>query len=217
MGFIETYVDPLGSRAEYEGWVAVVDKESTKKFQRLVDIAPLLLTELPWSKDFEKDVFKAPDFTDLTVVNYASSDVPVGINLPNYNDVRMKYGFKNVNLGNAYLKFAQRNVTSLTPEDYALSLKYADDSDALHELVGHGSGKLLTKNNVTGELNYPAKLTNPFTGEPITNPYLSTETYEQRFGKLAGAYEECRAEGIALYLAFFNETYEIFCNFKNLI
>jgi dipeptidyl-peptidase-3 len=32
MGWIETYIDPENARAYYEGWVAIVDKEKSKKF-----------------------------------------------------------------------------------------------------------------------------------------------------------------------------------------
>ncbi len=55
---------------------------------------------------------------------------------------------------------------------------------ALHEVYGHGTGKLLTKDAVTGALNYPLDLINPLTGRLIENPYLSTETTNQRFGSI---------------------------------
>lgn len=48
---------------------------------------------------------------------------------------------------------------------------------ALHELLGHGTGKLFTKDATTGELNYPADTKNPFDGSEIKTAYLSTETW----------------------------------------
>lgn len=69
----------------------------------------------------------------------------------------------------------------MSESDKELMVKYGNDSltliVALHELLGHGTGKLFTKNAETGELNYDPNAKNPFTGEPITTAYLSTETW----------------------------------------
>lgn len=215
IGFIETYLDPSGARAEFEGFVSIVDKIVSAKFNTLVDRAEGLIKKLPWDDAFEKDKFTKPDFTNLDIVAFACSGTPIGINIPNYDDIRMTEGFKNVNLGNVYPKPNAGNIQFLSEEDKHFLCKYSNESltliVALHELLGHGTGKLFTKDAETGELNYdPAVHKNPFTGEEVSTAYLSTETWSQKFGKLHSGYEECRADTVALHLIHFDEPFEIF-------
>ena len=213
IGFIETYADPLNIRAEFEGFVSLVDKKVSSKFSELVRRAEEILPKLPWGKVFEKDVFRSPDFTSLDVVTFGSSGVPIGINIPNYDDVRNNFGFKNVNLGNAYPKVNKTTLQFLTSEDSDLISEMYESAEtvavALHELLGHGSGKLLQKNE-DGSFNFPVDAINPATGEVINKWYDVGDTYGSKFGDYSGAYEECRAETIAVYLSYFKEPFEVF-------
>ena len=68
--------------------MSIVDKEISTKFNTLVANAEGLIKKLPWSADFEKDTFTKPDFTNLDIVAFACSGTPIGINIPNYDDIR---------------------------------------------------------------------------------------------------------------------------------
>lgn len=81
IGFIESYTDPYGARAEWEGFTAIVDKALSAQYEKLVNGAPDLIKVLPWGKDFEVDVFRKPDFTALEVLTFATGGIPAGINV----------------------------------------------------------------------------------------------------------------------------------------
>ncbi|CUG90163.1 peptidase M49, putative [Bodo saltans] len=214
IGFIESYRDPSGVRGEWEGFVAVVDKVQSKQFDNMVNIAETFIARLPWGKDFEKDVFTRPDFTSLKILGFASSGIPAGICIPNYDDIRQNVGFKNVYLDNVVgaINFDQK-LNHLTDEDWALYktafLPAMSVNVGVHELLGHGTGKLFTEDEDGLNFNKDTVI-NPITKLPVATWYKKGETWGSKFGGLANAYEECRAEAVALFLGMERDLLEIF-------
>ena len=116
MGWIETYVDPTNERGYYESWVAIVDKPKSEKFQNLVKQSETIIPQLPWPKHMEKDSFLAPDFTTLDILCFACTGCPLGINIPNYDDIRETEGFKNVFLNNSFGSYVLGQMQFATEE-----------------------------------------------------------------------------------------------------
>jgi dipeptidyl-peptidase-3 len=215
IGFIESYRDPAGVRAEWEGFVAVVNKHQSIAYGQLVDKGPQFIELLPWGKAFELERFTKPDFTALEVLGFASSGLPAGICIPNYDDVRKEEGFKNVYLANvvAAMSFKEK-ANHYTDSDWEIfKRKFAvayPVNVGIHELLGHGTGKLLTE-DAKGQKNFdPATTISPIDGKPVQSWYKPGETWSSVFKGISNAYEECRAEAVALYLCVVPELLTIF-------
>ncbi|KAJ3493276.1 hypothetical protein NLG97_g4832 [Lecanicillium saksenae] len=183
------------------------------------------LRQLPWAVDgvndgkgpFEKTLFEAPDFTSIHALAVCGSVVFEAANLPNYNDIRETIGFKNIVLAN-------RLSVNDNPN---LPCPWVDASEfrrfkstthivrfrctAIHELLGHGSGKLLSETEM-GVYNFDNKNppVDPLTKELVRSHYLVGENWGSVFGELAGTVEECRAILISMYLMDNKKLLEIF-------
>ena len=156
-GFIEVYGDPLGLKGSWEGLVEYVDEMATKRTETISSHAQWFEDHSPVDPRFRKPVVKGVSARVICAAMLGGDEYPstaIGINLPNADWIRAKYGSKSITISNitdAYNcaahgngfkeEFVIDNATLLRIE------KYGDDCDNLHtdlhECLGHGSGQLL--------------------------------------------------------------------------
>ena len=148
-----------------------------------------------------------PLYPNSDIEILTTQSIPAGINIPNYDDIRQTLGFKNVSLGNVLsAKAPNESIPFIKPSDLSVYQRCRDAAFevqvGLHELLGHGCGKLLQETspgNYNFDINSPP--INPLTGKPVTSWYKPGQTWGSVFGAMAGSYEECRAECVAMALS----------------
>lgn len=77
---------------------------------------------------------------------------------------------------------------------------------ACHELLGHGTGKLI----YSSEKDPKPSFTDPITNETFESCYLPQETWNSKFGSISTSYEECRADTCGFFLCTVPEVYSLF-------
>ena len=156
-GFIEVYGDPLGLKGSWEGLVEYVDEMATKRTETISSNAQWFEDHSPVDPRFRKPIVKGVSARVICAAMLGGDEYPstaIGINLPNADWIRAKYGSKSITISNitdAYNRAAHGNgfKEEFVIDSTTLSLieKYGDDCDNLHtdlhECLGHGSGQLL--------------------------------------------------------------------------
>lgn len=156
-GFIEVYGDPLGLKASWEGFVSYKDMEATRRAQTISDNAQWFEDQSPVDPRFKKKEVKGVIANVVCAAMLGGDEYPssaIGINLPNADWIRARYGSKSVTIGNlteAYDKAAMGNgfneefvIDPMTLEYIRRYGNICDDLHTdLHECLGHGSGQLL--------------------------------------------------------------------------
>jgi dipeptidyl-peptidase-3 len=154
-GFIEVYMDARGIKGSWEALVFYVNQEKTARIKKLADNAQWFEDHMPWDPKYRKPSVQGivANAIDVVVETGDSGPVtPIGINLPNDQSIREKYGSKSVALSNvneAYAKStpgSMRSEFSWSPEEAARAEKFAEFSGELttdmHEVIGHASGRM---------------------------------------------------------------------------
>ena len=156
-GFTESYGDPLGMKASWEGIVNYKDLEATKRTEKMSSNAQWFEDHSPIDNRFKKEECKGVSAKVVTAAMLGGDLYPstaIGINLPNSNWIRAEYGSKSVTISNiieAYNQAARGNgfQQEFVIDNQTLTLlnQYGDLCENLHtdlhECLGHGSGKLL--------------------------------------------------------------------------
>lgn len=156
-GFIEVYGDPLGIKASWEGIVEYKDMVATCRTQTISDNAQWFEDHSPVDSRFKKLKVKGVTANVVCAAMLGGDEYPstaIGINLPNADWIRTKYGSKSVTISNlteAYDKAASNSGMKqefvIDQTTIGLIEKYGYICDNLHtdlhECLGHGSGQLL--------------------------------------------------------------------------
>ena len=154
-GFIEVYMDPRGMKGAWEALVFYVNQEKTEGIRRLAASAQWFEDRMPWAPKYRKEGVRGitANAIDVVVESGDSGPItPVGINLPNDQDIREKYGSKSVSLTNvneAYDKSTSaefRKEFAWSPEEAERAERWSSIASELttdlHEVIGHASGKI---------------------------------------------------------------------------
>ena len=156
-GFIEVYGDPLGLKGSWEGLVEYKDMEATRRTETISAHAQWFEDHSPVDPRFRKPQVKGVTAHVICAAMLGGDEYPasaIGINLPNADWIRARYGSKSVTIGNlteAYNQAAHGNGFDdefVIDEPTRTSVdRYGDVCDDLHtdlhECLGHGSGQLL--------------------------------------------------------------------------
>lgn len=186
-GFIEVYGDPMGKKASYESVVSIRDEEASKRAEIISNNAQWFENHSSTAKEFKKDKVEGVSAKAIFAVVEAgdcSPATPIGINLPNAEWIREQFGSKSVSISNILEAYDEASKGNGALEEFAynerevlLSRKWSNQASALHvdlhEIIGHGSGKLLTG---------------------VADPSDTLKNY-------ASTLEEARADLVALYFA----------------
>jgi len=154
-GFIETYGDAIGKRGTYESIVEINDFEASKRMAVVAENAQWFEDNSPLFPEHKKPKVTGVSYKVVQVASEsgdAAPSTPIGVNLPNNNWIRETYGSKSVSLGNLIDAYEKAGGPSLVEEfahdqeEIDRAKKYGSIAGkmhtALHEVVGHASGRI---------------------------------------------------------------------------
>ena len=156
-GFIEVYRDARGAKGTSQSFVTVTDQRVNALMVKIADNAQYFEDHAPWDAKYRKQGVKPPlaKAVEALVETGDFSVSTIGDNLPNENEIHQKYGSKSFLFTGSTRAFAHAaghasiEEFGYSREEIERAEKYGDESEdlltAMHEIIGHGSGKLSPK------------------------------------------------------------------------
>lgn len=155
-GFIEVYGDPLGYHGTWQSVVSIRDVESSNRFSQISALAAWFEKYSPIEEKYKREDAAGVSYKVINTVVEAGDNAPsspIGVNLPNADWIRSEFGSKSVSLGNIEESYEMASKTNGSLEAFFLpdQQKRIKEFGALasklhtglHEVIGHGSGKLM--------------------------------------------------------------------------
>lgn len=171
-GFIEVYGDPLAYKASWESVVEIVDAAACERTNKLAENALWFEKNAPIEDRFKKTQVSGITARVMQVAMLGGDchpATPIGINLPNAEWIRERYGSKSVTLDNITYAYHRASQGSGVTAEFAYSEAEKRKAELygyeggnlhtdLHECLGHGSGKMMTRVTTEALKNYYSTL-----------------------------------------------------------
>jgi dipeptidyl-peptidase III len=154
-GFVEVYLDARCMKGAWEALVFYVNPAKTSEIRRIAEHAQWFEDRMPWDPKYRKEAIQGvtANAIDIVVETGDSGPItPVGINLPNDQAIRERFGSKSFSLSNVNEAYDRSTLPefriefSWTPEEVERAVKWSAIAGELttnmHEVIGHGSGKV---------------------------------------------------------------------------
>jgi dipeptidyl-peptidase III len=154
-GFIENYLDARGVKGAWEGIVCYVNYPKTEGLRRLAEEAAWFEARMPWDPKWRRTEVVGVTARAIDAIIETGEAGPltaIGINLPNDQRIRERYGSKSVTIANineAYDKAqlpAYRSEFCWDADEVARAERFgalaSEVTTAIHEVLGHGSGQV---------------------------------------------------------------------------
>jgi dipeptidyl-peptidase III len=154
-GFVEVYLDARSIKGAWEALVFYVNHEKTSQIRTIAEHAQWFEDHMPWDPVYRKAGAHGVTASAIDVVIETGDCGPmtaVGINLPNDQSIRERFGSKSISLANVNEAYDRSTVPefrtefSWTADEAARATRWSALASELttnmHEVIGHGSGKV---------------------------------------------------------------------------